>query len=162
MHRMHYHRVRVLALCALAAVGSKAIAQQAPAAASADVSAQITALTEQFSAALKTNNTAVLDSMTASNMSVVRPNGERQTRSQWMASFTGGTQKFTSHDIEEVTVRVHGTDVAIAVSRNRVTGTGHSGSTLAPTNVTTRIWVLRDGRWQVVQIVVTPINQGAR
>jgi uncharacterized protein (TIGR02246 family) len=142
-----------------------ASAQQAakPAVAdSAAVAARIRELMVRYSDALEERDTLALDSLTATDAMLVRPNGDRQTKSEAMRLIASGPQKLTRHDVADVTVRFHGADIAIAVAHQTSSGIGHDGKKVASSNVTTRIWRLRDGRWQVILNTTTPVEKGAK
>jgi ketosteroid isomerase-like protein len=136
--------------------------QPAPAAStdSASIAATITQLTEKFNAAVASNNTAVLDSMTASDAWVIRPNGERHNKTDWLASFAA---KFhvTKMNVKPIVVHVHGDDVAVVAGTHIATGTLHTGGPITDSAVAT-IWVKRNGQWQVVLRSITNKTAGAK
>jgi uncharacterized protein (TIGR02246 family) len=153
---MRFHNpTRVLPALLLAVLWNSASAQQ-PAADSAAVATEVLALNAKYVTAAAANNTAVLDSLIAADGRTIRPNGDRHTKAEMLASMTSGPMRFRSLAAEETTVHVYGNDVAIVVSRHRVAGTSHTGGALPARNVTSRIWVKRDGRWQVVLTSSTP------
>lgn len=151
--------VMLLSLAMLQSAGP-ARAQQPAAGAGADsaaIAATITQLTQKFSDALEANNTAVLDSMLAPDVWVVRPNGERHRKEEWIRSFA---EKFhvTKNDLKSNVVHVHGNDVAVVVSENINAGTRHTGEAINNSTVGT-VWVNRGGNWQIVLRTVTPLAQ---
>lgn len=133
---------------ALFLVPNHATAQQ-PASDSASIAAEVTRLTHKYGDAKETNNVAALDSMTAHDAWFVRANGTRHSAAEWLSSFSQKL-KFKKYDAEKVAVHVHGDDVAIAVSTVKGSGTNHLGTAFDGAAHITRIWVKRDGQWQVV------------
>ena len=156
-----------LAVVALAiTIIPNAPAQQATGTApdSTGIAATITELTQKYSDALEQNNTALIDSLVASDAWMVLPDGRRLNRSEWSATVSGQQGKFraTKYDVLQTTVRVHGNDVAVVVSTQDMEGTTHGGLKLDHQRRVGTVWVNRDGRWQIVSRVITPIAEAGR
>jgi uncharacterized protein (TIGR02246 family) len=156
-------RVSALLLLAfLAMTQTNAHAQQTAGADSATIAAEVLALNAKYVAAAAAHNTAVLDSLIAPDGRTIRPNGDRHSRQEMLAIMTGGAMRFNKLNADAAVVHVFGNDVAIVVAQHQVAGTSHTGAALPGRNTTSRIWVKRNGRWQVVLTSVTPIAGGAR
>lgn len=147
-------------MLAAALWAAPAAAQQPAASDSAAIAAEIQALMTKYADAVRTHDLTTLESLLAPDLWNIRPNGERHRKADVMQGLTSGTQKFTKYTSEPVVVHVHGNDVAVAVVRNNVAGPDHKGRPLPGQNTTARIWVKRDGRWQVVLTTISPITAG--
>lgn len=128
---------------------------------SASIAAAVTQLQQKYQAALEANNTAVLDSLVASDAWMIRPNGERHNKADWLATMAGKF-KLTKSSATKTAVHVHGNDVAIVVMDHKGAGTLHTGDPMPGAVTITTIWVMRDGNWQVVLRSTTPKTGGAK
>jgi uncharacterized protein (TIGR02246 family) len=161
MPTLHGMRAPLLLLALFATTRADAQAQQ-PAADSAAIAAEVLALNAKYVAAAAAHNTAVIDSLIAPDGRTIRPNGDRHSKQDMLATMTGGSMRFSKLNADAPVVHVFGNDVAIVVAQHQVAGTSHTGAALPGRNTTSRIWVKRDGRWRVVLTSVTPIAGGAR
>lgn len=144
-------------VCASAAL---AHAQQPTAPDSAAIARTIEELSRKYSDAIEAENVAVLDSLLADDAWLVRPNGDRQSKADFLASIKPGGSNATFHDVRNVIVHVHGNDVAVAVAQQSLAGTSHTGGKLASRNTSGSIWVNRGGSWRIVLRGVTPVTKG--
>jgi ketosteroid isomerase-like protein len=151
----------ILALLLLPRVPASA-RQAAPAAAdSAAIAAMIGQMQDKFMAALMTENTAVLDSLVASDAWAIRGNGERHAKADWLASIAGKFSLAKSATTKQ-TIHVHGNDVAVVVSEHTGAGTMHTGEAMKGNVAIGTIWVLRDNKWQIVLRNTTLKTGGAK
>ena len=128
---------------------ASATAQLAPAD-SAVIAAEIHTLMARYADAVRTHNLEAFDSLLAPDLMNIRPNGDRHRKAEVMALLRAGIQKFTRYQPGPTQVNVYTGDVAVAVTQLEVAGPSHTGTPLHNHNITTRVWVKRNGRWQVV------------
>jgi ketosteroid isomerase-like protein len=89
-----------------------------------------------------------LDRFYAEDFIGVGPSGTVRTKAQVLADFTSGNLKFQSITTDEVEWRVYG-DTAVETGRS--TMNGQDKDKIVPRdNRFTRVWVKRQGRWQLV------------
>ena len=91
---------------------------------------------------------AVLDRLYAEDFIGIGPSGAVRTKAQVLADFTSGSLKFQSISTDDVQWRVYG-DTAVETGRSTMNGQDR-GKTVPRDNRFTRVWVKRQGRWQLV------------
>jgi ketosteroid isomerase-like protein len=91
---------------------------------------------------------AALDRLYAEDFIGIGPSGTVRTKAQVIADFTSGSLRFQSITTEDVQWRVYG-DTAVETGRSTMNGQD-GGKTVPPRNRFTRVWVKRQGRWQLV------------
>jgi len=91
---------------------------------------------------------AALDRLYAEDFIGIGPSGTVRAKGQVIADFTSGSLRFQSITTEDVQWRVYG---YTAVETGRSTMNGQDkGKTVPRDNRFTRVWVKRQGRWQLV------------
>jgi ketosteroid isomerase-like protein len=91
---------------------------------------------------------AALDRLYAEDFIGIGPSGAVRTKAQVIADFTSGSLRFQSITTDEIRWRVYGNT---AVETGRSTMVGHDkGKAVPRDNRFTRVWVERQGRWQLV------------
>jgi hypothetical protein len=78
----------------------------------------------------------------------IGPSGTVRTKAQVIADFTSGSLRFQSITTDDVRWRVYG-DTAVETGRSTMIGQD-LGKTVPRDNRFTRVWVKRQGRWQLV------------
>ena len=91
---------------------------------------------------------AVLDRLYAEDFIGIGPSGAVRTKEQVLADFTSGSLKFQSISTDDVQWRLYG-DTAVETGRSTMNGQDR-GKTVPRDNRFTRVWVKRQGRWQLV------------
>ena len=93
-------------------------------------------------------DTAALDRLYAEDFIGIGPSGTVRTKAQVIADFKSGSLRFQSITTDEVQWRVYG-DTAVETGRSTMNGQDRS-KTVPRDNRFTRVWVKRQGRWQLV------------
>src|ERR1043165_8390237 len=89
-----------------------------------------------------------LDRIYADDFIGIGPSGTVRTKPQVLADFTSKDLKFKSITTDDVRIRVYGNTV---VETGRSTMVGQDKGRVVPRdNRFTRVWVRRQGRWQIV------------
>ncbi len=91
---------------------------------------------------------AALDRLYAEDFIGIGPSGTVRTKPQVIADFTSGRLKFQSIVADEVQWRIYG-DTAVETGRSTMIGQD-GGRAVPRDNRFTRVWVRRNGRWQLV------------
>jgi ketosteroid isomerase-like protein len=139
MHRLSSAVVIVLAFAA------PALAQTA----TSKAEQEIRAAERQWNEARVKADVAALDRLLADGWTVTHGGGTMDTKAQYLADLKSGDRKFSADVKEdEITVRIYGdTAVAAGLSDSKVTFKGQvQGGPLR----FTRVYVKRDGRWQMI------------
>jgi ketosteroid isomerase-like protein len=91
---------------------------------------------------------AALDRLYAEDFIGIGPSGTVRAKAQVIADFTSGRLRFQTITTDDVQWRVYG-DTAVETGRS--TMNGQDGEKIVPRdNRFTRVWVKRQGRWQLV------------
>jgi ketosteroid isomerase-like protein len=98
--------------------------------------------------ALLNSDTAFIERVYADDYVVTGANGVVRTRSQVVADMKSGVQTFQAMKNDDVKVRLYG-DTAVVTGRTTQKGQYKGQASLSPTRFT-RIYVKRDGQWQLV------------
>ena len=91
---------------------------------------------------------AALDRLYAEDFIGIGPSGTVRTKAQVIADFTSGSLRFQSITTDDVKWRVYG-DTAVETGRSTMNGQDR-GKVVPRDNRFTRVWVRRQGRWQLV------------
>jgi ketosteroid isomerase-like protein len=78
----------------------------------------------------------------------IGPTGVVRNKSEVVADFTSHALTYQSITTSDVLVRVYG-NTAVETGRSTMVGQDR-GKTVPPDNRFTRVWVMKDGRWQLV------------
>src|ERR1700750_1111417 len=102
---------------------------------------------ERIQAQIHADATA-LDRIYGADFIGVGPSGIVRTKPQVILDFTSGDLKFQSITTDDVQVRVYG-DTAVETGRSTMIGQD-KGKAVPRDNRFTRVWIKRQGRWQLV------------
>jgi len=143
------NRLLVIAVVIVAvgppAAGQKQIARRTP---TESVVEGIRKLDEERIQAQIQGDVPALDRIYADDFIGIGPSGTVRTKPQVLADFTSHDLKFQSITTDDVHFRVYGNTV---VETGRSTMVGQDkGKVVPPDNRFTRVWVRRQGRWQLV------------
>ena len=137
--------VLLLAACGLA-FGDQASDEQ-----------ELKQLVKDLNAAIVKADTAFLDRVLAQDYVHYRPRGTIENRAQYLEDRKDGGVKFESLVADDVKVRFYG-DTAIVTYRSTAKGKDQQG-TIDEQRLWTRVFVRRDGRWQLVHSQGTSIQK---
>ena len=137
--------VLLLAACGLA-FGDQASDEQ-----------ELKQLVKDLNAAIVKADTAFLDRVLAQDYVHYRPRGTIENRAQYLEDRKDGSVKFESLVADDVKVRFYG-DTAIVTYRSTAKGKDQQG-TIDEQRLWTRVFVRRDGRWQLVHSQGTSIQK---
>ena len=153
---------RILVTAALAiAASSLALGQTQGERAGDDSKAEqeIAQLMRQLEEAHRRGDAAFFDRVYANEFSAITPSGEVVSRTAVLQMWKSGTLKYESYDYDDVGVRVY-EDAAVVTNRltrkGRIKGQEASGQFRQ-----TRVFVKRDGNWQLVATQVTGLASPA-
>ena len=90
---------------------------------------------------------AALDRLYAEDFIGIGPSGAVRTKAQVIADFTSGSLRFKSITTDDVRWRVYG-NTAVETGRSTMIGQDR-GKAVPRDNRFTRVWVERQGRWQL-------------
>ena len=93
-------------------------------------------------------NAAALDRLYAEDFIGIGPSGIVRTKAQVIADFMSGSLRFQSITTDDVRWRVY-EDTAVETGRSTMIGQDR-GKAVPRDNRFTRVWVKRQGRWQLV------------
>jgi ketosteroid isomerase-like protein len=138
----------------VAAVSPVAHAQSAgdvtPAKAAA-IEAAIKDLSMQWSTAILTKDTTILERIWAPDFTYVEPSGERFTKADGIAALASGKDQPTLSEATSIDVRAYGGGtVAVDIGDYRETGKDKDGKPYDRRSRFTNVWVFDDGAWRCV------------
>jgi ketosteroid isomerase-like protein len=102
---------------------------------------------ERIQAQIGADATA-LDRLYAEDFIGIGPSGTVRAKAQVLADFTSGSLRFQTITTDDVQWRVYG-ETAVETGRSTMIGQD-KGKTVPRDNRFTRVWVKREGRWQLV------------
>ena len=114
-------------------------------------------LVNDLNAAIVKADIVFLDRVLAQDYIHYRPRGTVETRAQYMENRKAGSVNFESLVADDVKVRFYG-DTAIVTYRSTAKGKDQQG-TIDEQRLWTRVFVRRDGRWQLVHSQGTSIQK---
>ena len=117
----------------------------------------LTQLVKDFNAALVKADTAFLDKVLAPDFVHYRPRGDIENRAQYLDNRKNGRVDFDSLVADEIKVRFYG-DTAIVTYRSTAKGKDQHGA-IDEQRLWSRVFVRRDGRWQLVHSQGTTIQK---
>ena len=132
-------------------------AAQAAPAGSAD---QVRKLEESRFAAMVRGDVAALGPMLADDLTYGHSSGELETKTQFLQSLSSGNLRYRAIRPQKIDVRAYG-DFAVVNGLAEVEATAGSEN-LAVTLRYTDVYVLRDGRWQMIAWQSTRLPQAQR
>ena len=150
-------RTRIIAALVLSAVGT-AIAQQ-QSVRTRDAAGPEQAVQQQDQERIRAQinaDTVALRRIYADDFLGIGPTGVVRNKAEVIADFTTHALTYQSITTAEVRVRVYGN---AAVQTGRSTMVGHDrGKAVPRENRFTRVWVMTDGRWQLVANHYSPMT----
>jgi len=138
-------RIFALALCILFAASRIAVADDGYD--RAEVEKYIVQSSIEWAESVATNDASVLERILADDFVWVFPNGKIKDKAEAIADAKQGPGNFISNHIDWVHVRFFGTT---AVAQGSETWKKKAGKQLDGRFVWTDVWVLRNGKWQIV------------
>ncbi len=123
------------------------------------VEQELMQLEKESAAAAVKGDTTFLDRHTAANYVGTDPVGGVGDRATMMAGAKAGDPKFEALDLDEMSVRMAGTEAAVVTGRATVKGKLKSGMDISGQYRFTDVWVKREGRWQVMAWQATKVAQ---
>jgi len=118
---------------------------------------ELTQLVKDFNAALVKADTAFLDKVLGKDFVHYRPRGDIENRAQYLENRKNGRVHFDSLDADDIKVRFYG-DTAIVTYRSTSKGKDQHGA-IDEQRLWTRVFVRRDGHWQLVHSQGTTIEK---
>src|SRR5437762_9946309 len=118
---------------------------------------ELTQLVKDFNAALVKADTAFLDKVLGQDFVHYRPRGTVENRAQYLENRKNGRVDFDSLVADDIKVRFYG-DTAIVTYRSTAKGKDQDGA-IDEQRRWTRVFVRRDGRWQLVHSQGTTIQK---
>jgi ketosteroid isomerase-like protein len=109
---------------------------------------ELTQLIKDFNAALVKADTAFLDKVLGQDFVHYRPKGDVENKAQYLEDRKNGRVDFESLVADDIKVRFYG-DAAIVTYRSTAKGKDQHGA-IDEQRRWTRVFVRRDGRWQLV------------
>lgn len=147
----------------LAAVGVAALAQDPQTGAGGEVTRadgseqELKALEFQLNEAIVKADLDFFDRVFADDFTHTNHMGTFRTKAQWLANHKLGEKSpYTSFNTEDLAIRVYG-DTAVVTGRSLPKGTNSKGEAITGQFRFLRVWVKRQGRWQVVAFEGTRI-----
>jgi len=123
------------------------------------VEQELMQLEKESAAAAVKGDTTFLDRHTAANYVGTDPVGGVGDRATMMAGAKAGDPKFEALDLDEMSVRMAGTEAAVVTGRATVKGKLKSGMDISGQYRFTDVWVKQEGRWQLMTWQATKIAQ---
>ncbi len=123
------------------------------------VEQELMQLEKDSAAAAVKGDTTFLDRHTAANYIGTDPIGGVADRAMMMAGAKAGDPKFESLDLDDLSVRMAGTDAAVVTGRATIKARLKSGMDISGQYRFTDVWVKQDGRWQLMTWQATKVAQ---
>jgi uncharacterized protein (TIGR02246 family) len=101
---------------------------------------------------------ATFERLFAADFTHTSHDGRFRTRAEWMKGRVQGKSSYKSYDIEDVQIRDYG-QTAVVTCLVRPSWIDSDGSMANGRFRLLRIWVKRDGRWQVVAFQSTRVSE---
>lgn len=121
------------------------------------VAAELTQIEHRLVKAWLDGDRNTVDSILASEWSVIDLTGHVLTKAQVMKELGSGDRRIESGSVDDLNIRVYG-DTAVVTGRSVLAGT-YQGKRASVTQRFTDVFVKRDGRWQAVASQGTQIRQ---
>src|SRR5215831_8065892 len=118
---------------------------------------ELTQLVKDLNAALVKQDTAFLEQLLDKDYVHYRPHGEVENRAQYLKNRKDGSVDFDSLVADDIKVRVYG-ETAIVTYRSTAKGKDQDGA-IDEQRRWTRVFVRKDGRWQLVESQGTTIRK---
>jgi len=118
---------------------------------------ELTQLVNDLNVAIVKPDIAFLERVLSKDYVHYRPHGDVETRAQYLEDRKSGSVDFDSLVADEIKVRVYG-DTAIVSYRSTAKGKDQDGA-IDEQRRWTRVFVRKDGRWQLVHSQGTTIKK---
>jgi uncharacterized protein (TIGR02246 family) len=119
---------------------------------------EIRTLEARLNEAIVRADLAFFDRVFAEDFTHTNHTGAFRTKAQWLGNHKPGAKSpYDSFDTEDLAVRVYG-ETALVTGRTVPKGRDSKGQAITGKFRFTRVWVRRDGRWQVVAFQGTRID----
>lgn len=142
-------------LAALAAPSSQTVGSEA--AKPDDSEQELRALEAKLNEAIVRADLDFFDRVFAADFTHTNHMGVFRTKAQWLANHKPGEKgPYTSFDTDDLAIRIYG-DTAVVTGRSNPKGTNAKGQAITGQFRFLRVWVKRQGRWQVVAFQGTRI-----
>ena len=127
---------------------------------------EIRELEAQFSQAVVKGDRAFYERVLADDFTHTSHTGVFKTRADFMAEnkfdekkdLKSGRTRYDSYDVDDLAIHIYG-DTAVATGRTSPKGLNAAGQPISGRYRYLRVWVKRQGRWQVVAFQGTRIAQ---
>jgi ketosteroid isomerase-like protein len=130
---------------------------QSPGGDAAGDKSELTKLINDLNQAIVKRDIAFLERVLHEDFTHYRPRGTVENRKQYLEDRKTGRVAFDSLVAEDIKVRLYG-DTAVVTYRSAAKGKDPQGE-FDEQRLWTRVFVRRDGRWQLVQSQGTPIQK---
>lgn len=121
------------------------------------VAGELTQIEHRLVKAWLDGDRKTVESILASDWSVIDLTGHVLTKAQVMKEFGSGDRKIESGSVDDLSIRVFG-DTAVVTGRSVLAGS-YQGKRASVTQRFTDVFVKREGRWQAVASQGTQIGQ---
>lgn len=122
------------------------------------VAAELTQIEHRLVKAWLESDRKTVDSILASDWSVIDLTGHVLTKEQVMKELGSGDRRIESGSVDDLRVRVFG-NTAVVTGRSELSGT-YQGKRASVTQRFTDVFVKRNGRWQAVASQGTQVAEG--
>ena len=119
----------------------------------------VTKIEQDLSAALMKNDAAALDPVVAAEAFFVAPDGDTQTKAEFLADVKSGDLKLQQNQLSEMKVQAADADMAVVTYRSVDKGS-YKGEDISGSYRWMDVFVKRDGKWLLVTSQGTPIGEG--
>lgn len=140
----------ILVACASSAIVAAAVAGQS------DDATGLRKLEEQINRAVLAGDVTTFERLLADDFTHTSHDGRFRTRAEWMKGRVQGKSSYKSYGIEDLKIRDYG-PTAVVTCLVAPSWTEVDGGTASGRFRLLRVWVKRDGRWQVVAFQSTRI-----
>jgi ketosteroid isomerase-like protein len=147
-----WKRRLILFACPAMAIVAVAIAAES------DDTRDVRELEEQVNGAVLAGDVATFDRLFAKDFTHTSHDGRFRTRAEWMKGRVQGKSSYKSYDIEDLQIRSYGT-TAVVTCLVKPSWTETDGGAASGRFRLLRVWVKRDGRWQVVAFQSTRLSE---
>ena len=129
----------------------------APAAGQPAEEATVLSAEQQFGAAVAANDTKGISDITNGDWRIIDADGRIISRADFLKVIASGTLKHSALTSSETSARTYG-DTAVVTARSQSKGT-YAGAAFSTDEISTDVWVRRDGRWLCVLTQLTALKQ---
>jgi uncharacterized protein (TIGR03067 family) len=122
-----------------------------------DPERELTQLVKDLNTAIVKADAAFLERVLHEDYTHIRPRGTVENRAEYVENRKAGRVAYEMLDWDDIKIRVYG-DTAIVTGRSTAKGKDPQG-TIDQQQRWTRVFVRRDGRWQLVHFEGTPVQK---